>query len=314
MPSFRRCIDEREAAQRKAVEPTSFLRVWVIEAVPQHAQALLRHLARALPPDTATEHIRRVQRDGDRRVWIFVAPVSSDVPDPGATDEGRSTETWLWQTPEWRMEWTVPHSLHIRRVPAHAPLTRAQMLHWSRQHWPVAYRPTAPEPAELTPAEERYALTCLSWLERQIHRMKRGTVIPDDLEEEEEKDAALLARTTITASATADGKGDRPPGVICYALGAHAPMRCIDAASQRFLAHSETDTACTHNEYMLTGLDMYTVREPCVGCAMALTHSRIRRVFFIRRDLQFGGIGRVGVHRLRALNHRYEAFQRVDAE
>nr|CAD7195831.1 unnamed protein product [Timema douglasi] len=63
--------------------------------------------------------------------------------------------------------------------------------------------------------------------------------------------------------------------------------------------------------YLCTGYDIYLTREPCAMCAMALVHSRVRRVFY-GSSTPSGALGtNAVVHCLKGLNHRYEVFRGV---
>ncbi|XP_048390039.1 probable inactive tRNA-specific adenosine deaminase-like protein 3 [Stegostoma tigrinum] len=61
--------------------------------------------------------------------------------------------------------------------------------------------------------------------------------------------------------------------------------------------------------YICTGYDLYVSREPCVMCAMALVHSRIRRVFYATPSPD-GALGtKYKIHTKKDLNHHYDVFK-----
>jgi tRNA-specific adenosine deaminase 3 len=59
--------------------------------------------------------------------------------------------------------------------------------------------------------------------------------------------------------------------------------------------------------------DLFTTKEPSIFEAMALVHSRIRRVIFGSSNKLDGGLGGTGldhaIHSLPGTNHHYRAFQ-----
>ena len=72
-----------------------------------------------------------------------------------------------------------------------------------------------------------------------------------------------------------------------------------------------TSQSLTEIPYLCTGYDCYVLHEPCWMCAMALVHSRLRRVIFSISDKRSGGLGGSGhrLHSQRNLNHHYSVFQ-----
>lgn len=66
--------------------------------------------------------------------------------------------------------------------------------------------------------------------------------------------------------------------------------------------------------YLCTGCYVYSVNEPCITCAMALIHSRAKRVFYGATS-QLGALGTLcKIHCVNNLNHHYEAFGGLLAE
>jgi tRNA(adenine34) deaminase len=67
--------------------------------------------------------------------------------------------------------------------------------------------------------------------------------------------------------------------------------------------------------YRLTDTTLYVTLEPCVMCAAAIVHARVRRVVFGAWDPRAGGAGSlVDVFALPGLNHRVDSFGGVLAE
>ena len=60
--------------------------------------------------------------------------------------------------------------------------------------------------------------------------------------------------------------------------------------------------------YLCSGWDVYVTREPCVLCAMALLHARVRRLLFGAAAAHGALATRYGLHGRAALNHRYRVW------
>jgi tRNA-specific adenosine deaminase 3 len=75
-------------------------------------------------------------------------------------------------------------------------------------------------------------------------------------------------------------------------------------------SQSQSASAINRKEpYLCTGLDCYLWQEPCIMCAMALVHSRIRRIIYCIPDKEAGVLGgSYRLHSLSQLNHHYEVF------
>jgi tRNA(Arg) A34 adenosine deaminase TadA len=96
-------------------------------------------------------------------------------------------------------------------------------------------------------------------------------------------------------------------------------LLAIQAVSRRerlaAMEHGMDSTSFRDGQYLCTGLDVYTTMEPSVFEAMALVHSRIRRlVFGCSRQEGLGGLTEASVHCLPGTNHKYRAFQCKDAD
>lgn len=69
------------------------------------------------------------------------------------------------------------------------------------------------------------------------------------------------------------------------------------------------DNLSKYGPYLCTGYDVYMTDEPCIMCAMALVHSRVRRIFFHRPNVIGALKTLTKLHTIKALNHHYEVYQ-----
>jgi tRNA(adenine34) deaminase len=118
----------------------------------------------------------------------------------------------------------------------------------------------------------------------------------------------------------AQAAGEVPVGAVLVrdqtviASGANRPISACDPT-----AHAEIEAlraaARALGSYRLADTTLYVTLEPCLMCAAAIVHARVRRVVFGAFDPQAGGAGSLlDVFKLAGLNHRVDVFGGVLAE
>ena len=127
------------------------------------------------------------------------------------------------------------------------------------------------------------------------------------------RDAAFM-RAALGRALAAAASGEVPVGAVLVreeeiiAAGHNAPIASHDAT-----AHAEIAVLRAAGQalstYRLTDTTLYVTLEPCVMCAAAMVHARVRRLVFGAWDPRAGGAGSViNVFTLPGLNHRVDVF------
>lgn len=213
-------------------------------------------------------------------------------------------------------------------VPARPPLTRDQFEE-ARTHWPTAFhedkRVTSALAGQLFSAGERVAMQ--DHMARAVRAARQalaqgfravGAVVVDPAEDRvlatghDCRSAAspllhaVMVCIDLVAQGQARGAYDLRAHPTCTFSPAAAPP--ARAGAVRKLEEEEDEDG---QPYVCTGYDLYVTREPCAMCAMALVHSRIRRVFYGAASPD-GALGTCfRVHARPDLNHRFQVFRGV---
>jgi len=105
----------------------------------------------------------------------------------------------------------------------------------------------------------------------------------------------------------------------------HSVMECIKSISEIHCGKNDEDTNSedpvskkrklnseVNNSlpYLCSNYDLYTVKEPCIMCCMALVHSRIGRVFYLEKNERDGGLESIHqIHIQPELNHHFQVYK-----
>src|SRR5438034_11709141 len=126
-----------------------------------------------------------------------------------------------------------------------------------------------------------------------------------------ERDAAFM-REALRQAQKAYEVDEVPVGAVVVRAGRIIARACNQVALLKdATAHAEmlalTQAEAAVGDWRLTDCDLYVTKEPCVMCAGALVHVRMRRVVFGCADLRSGGAGGI-INLLQhpALNHHCE--------
>jgi tRNA(adenine34) deaminase len=124
----------------------------------------------------------------------------------------------------------------------------------------------------------------------------------------------VYMRLALEQAVAAGARGEVPVGAVLVrgadiiATGGNAPLASHDPT-----AHAEIEALRAAGKalgsYRLTDTSLYVTLEPCVMCAAAIVHARVRRLVFGAWDPRAGGAGSItDVFALEQLNHRVDVF------
>jgi tRNA(adenine34) deaminase len=121
-------------------------------------------------------------------------------------------------------------------------------------------------------------------------------------------------RMALEQAAAAQAQGEVPVGAVLVrndeviATGANHPIASHDPTAHAEIAALRAGGQAL-GSYRLTDTTLYVTLEPCVMCASAIVHARVRRLVFGAWDPRAGAAGSiVDVFAMDGLNHRVDVF------
>ena len=105
----------------------------------------------------------------------------------------------------------------------------------------------------------------------------------------------MFMREALQLARQAEAAGEVPVGAVLVmeeeivGRGFNQPIVSNDPTAHAEILALREAAARTEN-YRLENAELFVTLEPCVMCAGALVHARVRRLVFGGRDLRFGGV------------------------
>jgi tRNA-specific adenosine deaminase 3 len=267
------------------------IEVWTSTVEPQDCGPLLKDLSK-MAKDETLSHLKRVKRQKQQTTTTSSPPKKKAKLD---------LEVLMGRNENDAAALVKTYNLELKRklVPGR-PAESNQELTEFNAIWPTIYFQKNTEEHK----EQGLALS-----EVEIKQMVRGMEIAA-------KDGAVIMDPE-SGSVVATSKDE----LILQPLSSKNPLctpviLAIQGIS-RFerkaaLGHGMESDTFRNGQYLCTGYDIYVRNEPSVFEAMAMVHSRIRRVVFRDINPNDGGLGGTGtasaVHCLPTTNHRYRVF------
>ncbi|KAI7688166.1 putative inactive tRNA-specific adenosine deaminase-like protein 3 [Sarcoptes scabiei] len=217
---------------------------------------------------------------------------------------------------------TSLENLYIADVPISRPLTKNQFLKTS-QLWPVCFH------------EDKYIADCLNGAVfspvrlENIHQLMDHTLSLLDNQMNGNCSAIITRRNGKQIVAEGISEIDKNPlnhaTIIAISkvseIHKRFKMNPLEKSIGEQSQESTNDDQIYQNDYLCTDYECFLSQEPCLMCAMALIHSRIRRVFFyssINSEISISCNDKAySIHQLHfnsKLNHRHEVWQLIKRE
>lgn len=283
---YEKCILEDRLLQIKDQAYTNELQlveVWTIDINPkQSAKVLVIVRELSLLDHIPLTHIKRIQPIGNLLRVVLCTSRSFEENDLilKLTDE----------------DFTYTN-LRLQNVPTHCPGTKELAQDWGRAHWPLVWKGN---PNDQILNEVKIDIRSVQNHLCYIHTLstditKAGLPIVTSIVNPENNEILAITR---------DLRHIHPLK--------HSIMDCVEKVSQKEQQRRGESSDIQH--YLCNDYHVYTTHEPCSMCAMALIHSRVSRLIYLRPVPSTGSLKPSSaegytIHNHKYLNSKFEAWE-----
>ena len=283
------------------------MEVYVLNVQSREVGAVCSFLkAQSLDAQPALRHLKRVRRlsDTSEAVQVLLCPASMFSYQVLA-------EKLIDCKQLAQISVDTVGSPEMVQVPAYPARTMHQMREWTANLWPVSFI----QIKEDVVAKERvqsWTTGKVSWMEQMCELMLQKA---REAQEKGEHGIACVVGETWDPSRHSLAS-DKLPIILASAYDtrlstsnplSHSVLNVLEAVAH--LDRNGTRPALPNSNYLLTNLTAFMTHEPCLLCSMALLHSRISCLVYLRKSEGAGGCGsEYGLHEQKGTNHHFQAW------
>ncbi|KAH0586297.1 SET domain-containing protein 7 [Termitomyces sp. J132] len=280
---------------------------WVVDVPnPRHITKMLKWLRQAGLETPDLGHLKRIRKIDDTATLLLATLVQSptspsppsglDLPPPyvtlvpsapALTPISLKLKSTFWPTlftpsrkgeaEEWtrgQAHWAW-QAMKTTVIAAHDARSRGEM--------PIAAHVAAPYETGTTGVSPDRSFTGWDTRQSSAHPLRHAVI------------NVVRKMADYQASSSTPARTETPFGLISSASSGPAMTMSGDAEEPRNGAN-----------YLLTSLTMFTTHEPCIMCSMALIHSRVKEIVYLRKMPRTGGCGGATcLPTLKGVNHRF---------
>lgn len=296
-----------------------------LEFPAQFGSKVMKHLSTSFQPLTELgfAHLKRLKKhpEAPKTLMALVCPLDSEK-----WEREASSEKFQQLETMFEAKLTTAEALKL------TPRTR-EVFERHTKHWPLIFHASVEEAAALPPIEEEEKKKMEKHLREAVdiggtvtEELKNkwscawGCVIVNPEVDEQVATSEMLADMQskyrfdtiyhpVMVAVDRVAERDRRREEV-EAETARKKQKCEDAKTSGVKEGENKADEKQNESYLCTGYDIYLDREPCAMCAMALVHSRARRVVFDRANPSDGVLlSSFKMHTIKSLNHHYRVFQ-----